>query len=118
MYNLELKIKDLARQKDLSMRKVCQKIDMSENGLALGLRNNTIKLDTLSKISEVLHIPITYFFTDVGDLPVVAVGSEVVRVPAVPVAVESKEASLRKALQRERKKNEELTTAVLNLSKH
>ncbi len=116
MYNLELKIKDLARQKELSMRKICQKIDMSENGLALGLRNNTIKLDTLSKISEVLHIPITYFFTDSTDLPTVEVGKvQETKELAYPDAELVK---YKKALHRERKRNDRLLAIIEQQAKH
>lgn len=66
-FDLELKIKNLAKQKEMSIRKLCQKIGISNNGLVASFQNNSLKIETLYKISDVLEVPMAYFFDD--DLP-------------------------------------------------
>jgi transcriptional regulator with XRE-family HTH domain len=61
LYN---KIKTLAKSKDLSIRKLCEKVGISQNGLDKTMTNNTLKVETLNKIAEVLEVEINFFFTD------------------------------------------------------
>jgi transcriptional regulator with XRE-family HTH domain len=63
-YQLELKIKKLAKESDMPMKRVAQHIGMTENGLAQAFKKNTLKVETLQKVGEFFEVPITYFFTD------------------------------------------------------
>lgn len=58
------KVKKLAKLREISMRKLCQRIEMTENGLAAAFKNNTLKVETLVKISQVLGVPVSYFFDE------------------------------------------------------
>jgi transcriptional regulator with XRE-family HTH domain len=64
MYENQLEgiIKELAKEKRYSIRQLCKKIEISETGLYKTLKNNTLKVETLQKIADVLEVPITYFF--------------------------------------------------------
>jgi transcriptional regulator with XRE-family HTH domain len=59
---LELEIKNLLKKRNLHIGELCEKIGMSHHGLNKTLKNNTIKLETLQKIADVLEVSITYFF--------------------------------------------------------
>jgi len=61
---LERKIKDLAKNKNISIRQLCLKIEMSEQGFGSSLKNNTLKIETLQKIADVFDIQISEFFLD------------------------------------------------------
>ncbi len=56
------KLKELAVLKNTSIRQLCLKSNITEQGLIYMIKNNTLKIDTLQKFSEVLEVPITYFF--------------------------------------------------------
>jgi transcriptional regulator with XRE-family HTH domain len=57
-------IKELAKQKGLSIKKLGDEIGMSDSGLYTAFINNTLKIDTLEKIAEVLGVSPSYFFGD------------------------------------------------------
>jgi len=61
---LSEKIKNLAKSKHYTMKMLCEKIPMSRLGLHRTLENDTMKVRTLSKISEILEVNITYFLDD------------------------------------------------------
>ncbi|BDX37681.1 hypothetical protein CYCD_10360 [Tenuifilaceae bacterium CYCD] len=55
-------IKELAKKKGLSIKKIGEKIGMTDSGLYTAFINNTLKVDALEKIAEVLEVKPTYFF--------------------------------------------------------
>lgn len=59
---LEKQIKKIAKNKDISIRQLCLKIEMTENGLSRALKNNTLKIETLQRIAIVLKVDIEVFF--------------------------------------------------------
>lgn len=61
-FNLEKKIKELSRIKGISIRQLCLKIEMTENGLNKSLKNNTLKIDTLQKIAKAFNVSVGSFF--------------------------------------------------------
>jgi len=65
--NLE-RIKQVAEKKGISIRKLAEVIEKTEQGLHSAIRNNTLKSIDLEKIAEVLQVPVSYFFED-GENP-------------------------------------------------
>jgi len=61
---IDLKIKKILTEKTWSMKELLAKIDLSEQGYSYMLKNNSMKVDTLLKISDVLQVPINYFFDE------------------------------------------------------
>jgi transcriptional regulator with XRE-family HTH domain len=51
-------IHHLCRVKSVTLRRLAEKIDMSEAGLSKALSNNDFKLSTLYRISTVLKVPL------------------------------------------------------------
>lgn len=58
------KIRDRAKEKGISIKDLCRKIEMSEGGFYTTEKNNSLKIDTLLKIAEVLGVTHTYFFSE------------------------------------------------------
>jgi len=56
------KIKFLSKKSNLTIKELCNRIEMTESGFNIALKNNTLKIETLQKISEVLEVDISYFF--------------------------------------------------------
>lgn len=61
------KIKKLAKDKNISLKELADKINMTEGGFFQSFRNETLKVSALEKISDVLNVPINYFFDDEKD---------------------------------------------------
>jgi len=61
---IENKIRKLLKNHDLSVRQLCKRVELSENGLQAMFKNQSYRVDTLEKIADVLSVPITYFFVD------------------------------------------------------
>lgn len=61
---LETKVKELAKSKGVTMKNLCQRIEMTEAGMNFSLKNHTLKITTLEKIASVLDVEIAYFFND------------------------------------------------------
>ncbi|MDD3739401.1 MAG: helix-turn-helix transcriptional regulator [Lentimicrobiaceae bacterium] len=61
MVNLN-KIREIAKEKKITMRKLAFESGVSEPGLYQLIRNNSTTLDTLAKIAEVLDVDIRIFF--------------------------------------------------------
>ena len=58
------RIKSELDNKNISIRELCYKIDVTEQGLHQMIRNKSMKIDVLERISDVLGLPVTYWFED------------------------------------------------------
>lgn len=63
MYNL-LNIKEIAANKNISIKKLIVRIGISEPGFYKSLENNSMNIKTLSKIAEVLQVSISELIND------------------------------------------------------
>lgn len=61
------KIKEICSEKRMTIPQLAEKIGMSK-GFYTTLKNNTLRVDTLLKIAEVLEVPVNTFF-DIEQLP-------------------------------------------------
>ncbi|MBN2664370.1 MAG: helix-turn-helix transcriptional regulator [Bacteroidales bacterium] len=59
-----IKIKHTAEKKSYLLKDLSEKIGMSYQNLNRCIRENKISANDLEKISEVLEVPISYFFED------------------------------------------------------
>lgn len=64
MINIESKLKRLLAEKGITMRHLANQIDVTEQGLAKMLKNNTMKVETLAKISDVVQVDPVFWFSD------------------------------------------------------
>jgi len=64
--NFLSKIKLLAKNKNMPIKELSKKITITQPGFYTSFRNNSLKVNTLLKISEVLDVDINYFFSDVS----------------------------------------------------
>ncbi len=62
--NIEDKIKHTAQDKEVALKTLASKIDMTETGFYAMLRNKSIKVETLIKISKVLGVEPASFFSN------------------------------------------------------
>lgn len=60
------KIKEICSEKRMTIPQLAEKIGMSK-GFYTTLKNNTLRVDTLLKIAEVLEVPVSTFFEDEND---------------------------------------------------
>lgn len=67
-YQIEKKIKKLAKDRSMPMKEVAQSVGMTENGLAYAFKHHSFKVRDLIKASEFFEVPISYFFTDASSL--------------------------------------------------
>ena len=58
------RIKSVLEHKNISIRELCFKIDVTEQGLHQMIRNKSMKIEVLERISNVLELPVTYWFED------------------------------------------------------
>jgi len=56
------RIKNELELKNLSIRELCCKIDVTEQGLHQMIRNKSMKIEVLERISIALGVPVTYWF--------------------------------------------------------
>ena len=68
------RIKVLSEKKSIALKDIAYKIGVTEAGFHKMLTNKTMKIETLEKISEILEVPVSYFF-DEGTLSIVQTGS-------------------------------------------
>ncbi|MCQ2250278.1 MAG: helix-turn-helix transcriptional regulator [Bacteroidales bacterium] len=61
MVNLSL-IKDLCKQKGISLKKLADDIGISQTGLTSAIKNNGTTLETLDKIAKYLNVSVGVFF--------------------------------------------------------
>jgi transcriptional regulator with XRE-family HTH domain len=57
-------IKNFASENKISLKDLAEKINLSEQGLHSGIKNQTLSVTNLEKISKVLNVPISKFFDD------------------------------------------------------
>jgi phage repressor protein C with HTH and peptisase S24 domain len=62
--NIEDRIKQLAGEKEIPLKTLATKIDMTETGFYAMLRNKSMKVETLLKISKVLSVEPGSFFSN------------------------------------------------------
>lgn len=62
-------IKDLAKQKNLTLDYVAKESGITSQGLYKMMRENSTKVDTLEKIAEVLGVPVSRFFGENDNMP-------------------------------------------------
>jgi DNA-binding Xre family transcriptional regulator len=60
--NIEDKIKQVAGEKEIPLKTLATKIDMTETGFYAMLRNKSMKVETLLKICRVLGVEPASFF--------------------------------------------------------
>lgn len=60
------RIIDLIKEKGLSLRFVSEKIGLSSAGLNKTLKDKSLRVSILLKLSEFLEVPVTYFFQDMN----------------------------------------------------
>jgi len=63
MYNL-LNIKEIAANKNISIKSLIARIGISEPGFYKSLENNSMNIKTLAKIAEVLQVSISELIND------------------------------------------------------
>ena len=63
MANL-LKIRDLLKEKKVSIRELSNAIGITEQGINRLLRENSTKVETLESIAKFLGVSISYFFDE------------------------------------------------------
>ena len=56
------KIKIELEKRGLSVKDFCRQIDVTEQGFYQMIRNESMKVDVLERISAVLNVPISYWF--------------------------------------------------------
>lgn len=59
---IEVKIKKILIEKGISLKELIAKIDMTDTGYSKAFSNNSLKIITLLKISDVLEVPPMIFF--------------------------------------------------------
>lgn len=60
------KIKILSKTQNLKIRDLAEKVDMTEAGFYKSFKNNSLKVETLQKIADVLAVDIREFFGGIG----------------------------------------------------
>lgn len=118
--NIGLKIKELAGKKNVSILQLSEKLGKSRQTTYDMLDKPHVSSEILVKLCELFNLPITYFFTEGTDFPTVEVGAGKVQVDVgAGVGVDKALAyppeevlKLKKALVRERKRNDRLLTII------
>jgi transcriptional regulator with XRE-family HTH domain len=62
---LSTKIKKLCNDRMITVKELCKMVEITESGLSKALKNNSLKIETLKRISDYFQIDISYFFSDV-----------------------------------------------------
>lgn len=65
-FHLFESVRFVAQFKGVTFKDLCKKVGITESGLSYSLKNNTIKLDTLKSIADVLNVPVSIFIDEVG----------------------------------------------------
>lgn len=60
---IEIQVKKLLVERNMSIEKLAQLINVSRGGLTNMFSNNSMKIETLFKIAKVLNVDISYFFS-------------------------------------------------------
>lgn len=56
------KIKPLSKAKSITIKELSSKVGMTESGFYKSIKSNTLKVDTLLKVAEVLEVDVREFF--------------------------------------------------------
>ena len=63
MLNLQ-KVKDLAKDKNISLNEVAEKLEMSPQALSRMLKENSTKVSTLEQFASIFGVSVSYFFDE------------------------------------------------------
>lgn len=63
MLNLQ-KVKHLAKDKNISLNDVAEKLDMSPQALSRMLKENSTKVSTLEQLASIFNVSVSYFFDE------------------------------------------------------
>jgi transcriptional regulator with XRE-family HTH domain len=63
MLNLQ-KVKDLAKEKNISLNVVAEKLEMSPQALSRMLKENSTKVSTLEQFASIFGVSVSYFFDE------------------------------------------------------
>lgn len=63
MLNLQ-KVKDLAKDKNISLNEVAEKLEMSPQALSRMLKENSTKVSTLEQLASIFGVSVSYFFDE------------------------------------------------------
>lgn len=63
MLNLQ-KVKDLAKEKNISLNEVAEKLEMSPQALSRMLKENSTKVSTLEQFASIFGVSVSYFFDE------------------------------------------------------
>ena len=58
------KIKEIAKKKNISLKELALKINVSETGFHQSIRSQSMRIDVIEKIAKALDVNICVFFTD------------------------------------------------------
>jgi transcriptional regulator with XRE-family HTH domain len=58
------RIKSELERRDLTIKKFCREVDITEQGLHQMIRNESMKIEVLERISVALGVPVAYWFDD------------------------------------------------------
>ncbi len=58
------KIKVELEKRKITVRDFCQQIEITEQGLHQMIRNGSMKVEVLEKISDILCVPVAYWFEE------------------------------------------------------
>ena len=56
------KIKSELEKRGISIKNFCRRINLTEQGFYQMIRNESMKVDVLERISEALNVPMSYWF--------------------------------------------------------
>jgi transcriptional regulator with XRE-family HTH domain len=56
------RIKSELERRGITIKELCGKVDVTEQGLHQMIRNSSMKVDVLERISEALEVPVSYWF--------------------------------------------------------
>ena len=82
------KIKIELERRGISIKDICRQIDVTEQGFYQMIRNESMRVDVLERISEALNVPISYWFNGKAHTPTENSG---VSQPAVAVEEKKEE---------------------------
>ncbi|WP_299755356.1 XRE family transcriptional regulator [uncultured Pontibacter sp.] len=69
MENFRERLKELAGKKGVTMKDIVTHIEMTENGFYKMIKNDTVRVDVLQKISNFLGVKPSYWFEDENSAP-------------------------------------------------
>lgn len=69
---IELKVKKILKEKGWSMKHLCYRIDMTENGLKYAFKNNSLKISTLIEIADLLEVSPEFLLRENSVYPVIS----------------------------------------------